>query len=46
MPEGPAFELPLFLLGAAAWGVWRHYSRTRKGMDSQRVSRSSAQSDN
>jgi hypothetical protein len=34
MPEGPAFELPLFLLGAASWGVCRHYSKTRKGMDS------------
>ena len=34
MPEGTAFELPLFLLGAASWGVWRHYSETRKSMDS------------
>jgi hypothetical protein len=34
MSEGPAFEFPLFLLGAASWGVWRQYSKTRKGMDS------------
>ena len=23
MPEGTAFELPYFLLGAASWGLWR-----------------------
>jgi hypothetical protein len=30
MPEGPAFELPYFLLAAASWGLWRRYSRNRK----------------
>lgn len=37
MPEGPAFELPLFLAAAASWGLWRHYSRNRKSIDSDQV---------
>ena len=34
MPEGPAFELPLFIVDAASWGLWRRHSRTRKDVDS------------
>jgi hypothetical protein len=36
MPEGPAFELPYFLLAAASWGLWR-YSRNRKHIDSTKA---------
>ena len=34
MPEGPAFELPLFLVSVASWGLWRRHSRTRNDVDS------------
>ena len=34
MLEGPAFELPLFLVGLASWGLWRRHSRTRKKVNS------------
>jgi hypothetical protein len=37
MPEGPAFELPLFLAAAASWGLWRHYSRNPKRLDSDQA---------
>jgi hypothetical protein len=36
MPEGPAFELPLFIVGAASWGLWRRHSRTRKNVNPAR----------
>jgi hypothetical protein len=36
VPEGPAFELPYFLLAAASWGLWR-YSRNRKDIDSTKA---------
>lgn len=38
MPEGTAYELPYFILGAAALGLWGwHRSKTRKGMGPDRV---------
>jgi hypothetical protein len=39
MPEGPAFELPYFLVGLASWGLWRRRSRIRKNVNSGQVQR-------